>query len=43
MSEAQYQLEIYEPDDSTTAVGSWPSTAPLHVANPASCSRSIPP
>ena len=32
MSAAQYQLEIYEPDDSTTAVGSWPSTAPLHVA-----------
>lgn len=31
MSDAQFHLEIYEPG-STTLVGSWPSSAPVHVA-----------
>ena len=32
MTDAPYYLEIYEPDDAGTVVGSWPSTGPVHVA-----------
>lgn len=32
MSDAKYLLEIYEPGDSTTVVGSWPAAAPIPIA-----------